>query len=459
MKLPDSPKTPPWLQKIQYITNPLGYMDNAYQRYGDIFNAPIIGNHSRVLLVSDPEGLQQLFTRDSKEFYTPSNGVLQMLVGDNSIFCLEGNRHKRERKLLMPPFHGDRMRGYGQTICDLTEEIFSQLTPGTNFSARSVVQNISIEVILKVVFGIHEGERFHKLKQLMVEWMDSFASPLVSSLLFFPFLRKDFGAKSPWGYFRRLQQQIDQLIYAEIRDKRSKYNPSDTDILTLLMSARDEHGEGMSDEELHDELITLLVAGHETTATAISWALYWVHKQPVILEKLLRELDSLGDSPEPMNIFKLPYLTAVCNETLRIYPVAMLTVPREVKEPVELMGYQLEPGTRVYGCIYLTHRREDLYPQPKEFKPERFLDRQYTPYEFFPFGGGARRCIGEALAIFEMKLVLATILGNYQLELVDNLPVKPQRRGVTIAPAGGVNMVLKERRQNQLFAESTSIST
>ncbi len=224
------------------------------------------------------------------------------------------------------------------------------------------------------------------------------------------------------------------------------------------MSARDENGEKMSDIQLHDELITLLFAGHETTATALSWALYWIHKYPEICDKLRQELDSLGESPKPMSIFKLPYLTAVCNETLRIYPVATLTVPREVKEPVELMGYQLEPGTRVYGCIYLTHQREDLYPQPKQFKPERFLERQYTPYEFLPFGGGSRRCIGEALAMFEMKLVLATIISNYQLALADNQPVKPQRRGVTLAPAGGVKMVLKGRRQNQRVLETSSSS-
>ena len=457
-KLPNGPKTPDWLQKIQYIIDPLGYMDSAYQRYGDIFNAPIIGNFKQLLLVSEPEGLQQLFTRDTKEFYAPSNGLLQVLVGDNSIFCLECDRHRRERKLLMPPFHGDRMRAYGAIICDLTEQVFSQLTPSTTFSARSIIQDISIEIILNVVFGIHKGERFHNLKQLISSLMDSLQSPLTSSLLFFPFLRKDLGAWSPWNNFRCLQQQIEQLIYAEISDRRAQYDPSRTDILTLLMSARDENGEPMSDLQLHDELITLLFAGHETTATAISWALYWIHKYPEIRDKLLQELDSLGDSPEPMNIVKLPYLTAVCNETLRIYPVALLTVPREVKEPVQLMGYQLEPGTRVYGCIYLTHHREDLYPQPKEFKPERFLERQYTNYEFFPFGGGVRRCIGEALAMFEMKLVLATILANYQLALADNQPVRPQRRGVTIAPAGGVKMVLKGKQQNQRVLETSSSS-
>ena len=457
-KLPKGSKAPDWLQKIQYITDPLGYMDSAYQRYGDIFNAPIMGNCKQLLLVSDPEGLQQLFTRDTKEFDTPSNGLLQVLVGDNSIFCLEGDRHRRERKLLMPPFHGERMRAYGQTICALTEQVFSQLTPGTTFSARSAIQDISIEIILNVVFGIHEGERFHNLKQLISSLMDSLQSPLTSSLLFFPFLRKDLGAWSPWGHFHRLQKQIAQLIYAEMSDRRAQYDPHRTDILTLLMSAQDENGEKMSDRQLHDELITLLFAGHETTATAISWALYWIHKYSEIRDKLLQELNTLGDSPEPMSIIKLPYLTAVCHETLRIYPVAVLTVPREVKKPVELMGYQLEPGTRVYGCIYLTHHREDLYPQPKEFRPERFLERTYTNYEFFPFGGGVRRCIGEALAMYEMKLVLATILTNDQLALADNQSVKPQRRGVTIAPAGGVKMVLKRRRQNQQVLETSSRS-
>ena len=457
-KLPNGPKTPDWLQKIQYLTNPLGYMDSAYQRYGDIFNAPVIGNFKRLLLVSDPEGLQQLFTRDTKEFYTPSHGILQVLVGDNSLFCLEGDRHLRERKLLMPTFHGDRLHAYGQIICDLTAQVFSQLTPGTTFSARSFIQDISLEIILNVVFGIHEGERFHNLKRLISSLMDSLQSPLTSSLLFFPFLRIDLGSWSPWRNFSGLQQQIKQLIYSEISDRRAQYDPSRKDVLTLLMSARDENGEKMSDIQLHDELITLLFAGHETTATALSWALYWIHKYPEICDKLRQELDSLGESPKPMSIFKLPYLTAVCNETLRIYPVAPLTAPREVKEPVELMGYQLEPGTRVYGCIYLTHQREDLYPQPKQFKPERFLERQYTSYEFFPFGGGTRRCIGEALAMFEMKLVLATIISNYQLALADNQPVKPQRRGVTLAPAGGVKMVLKGRRQNQRVLETSSSS-
>jgi unspecific monooxygenase len=195
--------------------------------------------------------------------------------------------------------------------------------------------------------------------------------------------------------------------------------------------------------------MTLLVAGHETTATALSWALYWIHRLPEVKEKLLEELDTLGDDPDPSTIARLPYLNAVCSETLRIYPVVIVAVPRIVKSPLHLMGYDFEPDIMLAPCIYLTHHREDLYPQPKQFKPERFLERQFSPYEYLPFGGGNRRCIGAAFALFEMKLALVSILSRCQLTLADNRPVHPKRRGVTMAPAGGVQMVMTGRRQDK----------
>jgi len=198
----------------------------------------------------------------------------------------------------------------------------------------------------------------------------------------------------------------------------------------------------MSDKELRDEIMTLLFAGHETTATSMAWALYWLHQYPKIKAKLLQELGSLADKADPMTIAKLPYLTAVCQETLRRSPVAMLTFPRVAQEPVEFLDYSFESGTIFMGCMYLTLQREDLYPNPKEFRPERFLERKYSSFEFIPFGNGARRCVGEALALYEMKLVLATILSHYQLEFADSRPEVPRRRGVTLAPAKGVQMKL-----------------
>lgn len=445
-KIPDGSKTPRWLQKIQWTMDSLSFMDAAAQRYGDIFNAPVIGNTPTLLLVSNPQALQQIFSSDTKQFTAPAHQLLQPLVGSHSIFVLEGDRHRHDRKLLMPPFHGDRMRTYGQLIVDLTEKRFAKLLPNQTFTARSLMQDISMEVILKVVFGLSDGERFRQLKQHITALMDAFKSPFLAGLLFFPSLQKDLGTWSPWGYVCHLQRQIKDLLYAEIKERREQHDASRTDILSLLLCARDEAGEGMTDVELHDELMTLLLAGHETTATALAWALYWVHKFPNIRDRVLQELETLGDNPEPSSIARLPYLTAVCHETLRIYPVGVLTVPRAVKEPVELMGYPLEPGTTVYGCIYLTHHREDIYPDSKQFKPERFLERQFSPYEFLPFGGGIRRCIGEALALFEMKLVLATIVRHYELALADQRPERPKRQAVTFAPERGVKMVVRSQR-------------
>ncbi len=278
---------------------------------------------------------------------------------------------------------------------------------------------------------------------------DLFKSPFTSSFLFFPFLQKDLGTWSPWGRFLRDQRQLDKLLYAEIAERRQQWDEERIDILSLLMSARDEAGKAMSDLELRDELLSLLIAGYETTATAMAWGLYLIHQHPAVREKLLLELDSLDENPDSMTIFKLPYLTAVCNETLRIRPVTMLTFPRVVQESTQLLGHSLEPGAVLVGCMFLTHQREDLYPEPKQFKPERFLERQFSPYEFMPFGGGVRRCLGEALAMFEMKLVLATILSRYQLALAEDKPETLRRRGVTLAPARGAKMMITGKRSRQ----------
>jgi unspecific monooxygenase len=244
----------------------------------------------------------------------------------------------------------------------------------------------------------------------------------------------------------RQQQQIDEILFAEIQQRREQPDPSRSDILTLLMSARDENGQPMTDAELRDELLTLLFAGHETTATALTWAFYWIHHLPEVRERLLQELDSLGEETDPNAIAHLPYLTAVCQETLRIYPVALITFSRIVKSPIQIAGYQFEPGTFLAPCVYLTHQREDIYPQPKRFKPERFLERQFSPYEYLPFGGGNHRCIGMAFASFEMKLVLATVLSRYEMAIAHNHTVRPVRRGVTLAPSSGKWLVATGKR-------------
>ena len=451
MSTPNRLKTPAFLQQLQWVADPVGYMEKAAQQYPDIFTAQVVGFGNNLVFVNHPQAMQEILTNDRKKFFAggKENKILQPLLGDYSMIMLDGDRHRKRRQLVMPSFHGDRMRSYGEIISNITEEVWSNLPTDKSFIARNVTQDITLQVMIQAVFGVYQGERSQQLKKQLELMANIFRSPLSSSMLFFSSLQKDLGAWSPWGKFVRDRQELNNLIYTEIAERRQQNLENRIDILSLLMSAEDESGHPMTDQELRDELMTLLFAGYETTATAMAWGLYLIQKHPEVRAKLLQELDTLGDSPDPMSIFRLPYLTAVCNETLRIHPVAMLTFPRTVKEPVEISGYALDPGTILVGSMYLTHQREDLYPEPKKFRPERFLERQFSPYEFIPFGGGVRRCVGEALAVFELKLVLAKILSSYELALTDDQPEVPRRRGVTLAPGRGVNMMITGKRSPQ----------
>lgn len=434
-------------QRFQWIAQPDKYMDLAGKQAPDMFIADITGGDGYVF-INHPEAMRQIVTSDRAKYFASSkdNNLLRPLVGDHSLFLIEGDRHKQRRKLLLPPFHGERMQTYGQLICNLTRDVLDKLKSNQSFVAREVTQEVSLQVIFEAVYGLQNGERATELKQRISALANIFESTLTSAFLFFPWLQQDLGAWSPWGNFMRLQKAVDRAVYEEITTRRIEDCSQRQDILSLMMSARDESGEGMKDYELRDELMTLMLAGHETTATAISWSLYWVHRYPEIKAKLRAEIASLGTDPDPIEIAKLPYLEAVCQETLRIYPVAMLTFPRTVLEPTELLGYKLEVGQVLMGCIYLMHQREDVYPEPNRFKPERFLAREFSAYEFFPFGGGKRRCIGEALAMLELKLVLATIISEYDLELKSDRPEPPARRGVTLAPKTGVQMIFRGKR-------------
>ncbi|MBD2522338.1 cytochrome P450 [Nostoc sp. FACHB-133] len=448
MKLPNGPQSPAVLQMLRWITSPMSFMETCAKRYGDMFTIRLDSKSPPLIFVSKPEVLEQILTNDTKGLEAPgdTNAVFESLLGKHSVITISGGEHQRQRQLLLPPFHGERMRSYSQIISDITEKVISQHQIGQPFNIRSVTQAITLRVIMQAVFGLDEGPRAEKLQHCLAEMLEKGSSVLSAALLYFPALQRDFGPINFWGKQMRRQQAADELIYEEIRERQKQPDPSRTDILSLLMAARDEAGQPMTDEELRDELMTLLVAGHETTATALAWAFYWIQKIPSVRQKLLQELDSLGDNPDPGTIFKLPYLNAVCSETLRIYPVAMLTFARVVRTPLSLGGYELEPGIGVIGSIYLTHHREDLYPEPKQFKPERFLERQFSPYEYLPFGGGARRCIGLAFAQLEMKLALAKILSTRELELVDNGEVRPKRRGLVTGQDRPIQMVVTSQR-------------
>lgn len=429
------PTTPRGIQTIQWALNPIGYMETNQKRYGDFFGAPISPTTKEsFVFVNHPEALQYILTHDATpEITAPgeANRIVEPLLGSRSLLLLSGDNHRRHRKLVMPPFHGERLKVYSQLICDITQEVIRAWQPGQPFVARPAMQTITMRVILRAVFGLDKGERYDQMQQSLAQRLDMVSSPVASLLIFFPVLSKDVGDWSPGHRVQQLSGMCDRLIYDEIRERRSQDTSNRSDVLSLLLAARDEQGEGLDDISLRDELMTLLVAGHETTATALTWALYWIYSRPDIHQRLMDELNSC-DTSDPLAITRLPYLNAVCNETLRIYPVAMLTFPRRAEKPLELMGHDIESGTLLMGCIYLIHHHPDIYKNPEEFNPDRFLENTYSPYEFIPFGNGVRRCVGSALAQMELKLVLSTILTTTSLKLMNEKPVKPQRRGVTL---------------------------
>ena len=453
----NGPQSSPLLQLLNWIFRPLEFLEECDRAYGDMFNLNLMGLPP-FTVVSNPQGIEEILSVDAKKFDVGrTNELAAGLLGDNSLVLLDGEPHRRQRKLMMPPFHGEKVKSYAQTICQITDKVTSRWQEKQTFVVQKAMQDITLETILHVVFGLSEGERYQQIKPPLIELLDATGSPLKASVIFLPFLQLDLGKWSPWGKVVRRRQKIYDLLQAEIEERRANPESSGNDVLSLMMSAKDKQGEGLSDIELKDQMMTLLVAGHETTATALSWALYWIHKLPEVKQKLLAELDSLDPDADPLAISRLSYLTAVCNETLRIYPVAFIAFLRFAKSPIEVMGHQFEAESMLAPMIYLTHHREDLYPEPKQFKPERFLERQYSTYEFLPFGGGNRRCIGYALALLEMKLVLAKILTKWDLSLTSDRSIRPKRRGATIAPDNGVPLVVNRQRarvkQNMAIAE------
>jgi len=433
---------PPVLQTLELIANPIQFFDKYQSRYGDIFSAKILGNHSSpVVFIGEPNAVETIFTAPSETFELGQiTHVFRPFTGDQSLIMLDGDDHLRQRKLLMPPLHGKQMHLYQDLICELTEQAIPTIPKHQPFSVRKLMTDITLKVILRVVFGLTPGKRFDQLQQLISELLEAITHPLYSSLFFFPQLQIDLGKYSPWGHFIRKQRAIDDLIYAEIQQRRQQNYEQQTDILSLLLSAQDEAGNGMSDQQLRDQLITLLFLGHETTASSLAWMFYWVYSSPTVWETLTEEMKALGELPPPQDIVKLPYLHAVCQETLRLYPIALISQPRVVQETIAIRDTSFPPDTILVPCIYLAHHREATFPNSKTFQPERFLDNQFTSYQYFPFGGGSRACIGAAFSMYEMKLIFGTIFNKLNLKLSPTKNIKPVRRGITIIPSTGVKM-------------------
>ena len=316
--------------------------------------------------------------------------------------------------------------------------------------------DISLEVILRVVFGVEPGPRCDALRQRLAKLLEAITAPLYSVQFFLPPLQQNLGPLSPWGGFVQQRAEIDVLIFAEIRERREhnfaqgrdvqdcnaqnrnaqgRNLNGPSDVLGLLMTMTDAAGEPLSDQELRDQLMTLLLLGHETTASGLTWAFYWLSTHPAALTQLQQELAQAPSDLSPMALAQLPYLSAVCQESLRLNPIALISQPRKLKQSLRLSGYNFEPGDVLIPCIYTSHRRAATYGDPLQFRPERFLTQKFSAAEYFPFGGGTRNCIGMALSLYEMKLILAQVVARHGFSLAAQGTVRPQRRGITFVPS------------------------
>jgi cytochrome P450 family 135 len=435
--LPRGPRAHPFVQTLAWAIAPTWVMDRCARKIGESFTLTFWPSGMKLVVVSGPEAVKDVFTAPAD--VAPSaagNSPVRPVMGPSSVIVLTGPEHMRQRKLLLPPFHGERMREYERTIVDATRADMARWPRGRPMRVQERTRAITLEVILRAVFGV-EAERMDTMRAAITGLL----APVNPLRLLALALRQP-SMERPTGAFGQALDRLDAAIYDELTRRRAQTDlASRTDILSLLMQARDEHGEAMSDDELRDELVTLLLAGHETTATSVAWAIERLVRHPTQLERLVAEIDAAPGGGE--------YMTAVVNETLRVRPVVPI-VARTLTGELDVDGRTLPPGTRVTPSIYLTNRSPRVYDDPARFMPERFLDGAPDTFSWIPFGGGIRRCIGASFAQLEMRLMLATILA----ELTPSLPLgrraradeRNRRRAITLVPSRGARVVWRERR-------------
>jgi cytochrome P450 family 135 len=423
------------LVTLAWAVAPTWVMDRCAERYGEAFTLTFAPSGRRLVLVSSPEAVKTVFTA-SPEVAPSAAGASPIgpVLGPSSVITLIGPEHLRQRRLLLPPFHGERMREYEDTIVEATRRDIVSWPLGVPMRLGERTRAITLEVILRAVFGV-EAQQMDALRATIRGLLEPVQMP---RLLLFALRRPDM--ERPGGAIGRALDRLDATIYGELARRREATDLAQRgDILSLLLLARDEDGKGMTDAELRDELVSLLLAGHETTATAVSWAVERLVRHPDKLARLVAEIDA-GEGDE--------YMQAVVSETLRVRPVVPLVV-RALTEPLRVGGHELPAGTRVAPSIYLVNRNPRVYDAPLEFRPERFLEDSPDTFSWIPFGGGIRRCIGASFATLEMKLILSTILG----ELQPSVPARGlfrrgewiRRRAITLVPADGARVVWTRR--------------
>jgi cytochrome P450 len=431
--LPPGPRSP-LVTTLKYLRDPYGTLLETAKRYGEPYTWPsFLG---KMVVTGEPAGIRTLFAADPDTFLALFAEVLGPVLGESNIILLSGERHRAMRKLQMPPFHGARMRAYGQIIIGAAQELAARWSRGQPIHIHRTMQEISLQVILEAVLGLREPRTREVFKAAVLELI----AALKPSFMFNKALRRPLLGLSAWARFQRTRARATALFEEELRARRTSAEPRE-DILSLLLSARYEDGTALTDDELLIQMMNLIVAGHETTASALAWSFHHIHRDPAVKARLVEELRGLPEPLDPESVARLPYLEAVCSEALRLNPVAPL-IGRTLRKGLTLQGFDLPPGVDVGISILQVHRRADLYPEPERFRPERFLERSFTPFEYLPFGGGARRCIGAAFALYEMKLVLAAILRKYDLRPASDSPVRVAVRNTTVGPREEIELLL-----------------
>ena len=439
--LPPGPRRPRAQQTIEWLLGSHRVMDRCRSRYGDVFTTRMLPaaaagpgaqpHEGNWVFLADPGLVKQVFTADPASVRAgPTNRFLEGVIGPGSILVSDEPEHMRKRRVLLPPFHGERVEAYRELIGSVTREEIAHWPTDRPLPLWPRMQAITLEVIVRAVFGVNDERRRHRLQALLRDMLNSETSPrkvIVRTVL----------AGRRGGLPDRAASRlapVDEAIYDEIRRRRRDGVDGRDDILSLLLQARYEDGTELDDRRLRDELITLLIAGHESTATELAWAFERLLRHPDKLERLRAEAEGGGDE----------YAEAVVQETLRLRPV-LPVVLRELGEPMDLGGHHLPAGTWVAPCGYLIHRREDIYPEPLSFHPERFLGCKPGTYSWMPFGGGVRRCVGAAFAQLEIKEVLQTVAMELDLEPLRSRPERMRPRFITLAPSGGAKARIRRR--------------
>ena len=440
--LPPEPKSSPLVQTLRWSFRPLSFMQENRERFGDNFSVKFLTFERPMVMISDPAAIKALYMERSHGLPPGRDIILTPIVGPRSLLVTEGADHLAHRKLMLPPFHGERMRSYQPLVEEIVDREIDSWPLGEEFAIHPHMQAITLEVILKVVFGVADGPRFERLRSVLTRVLEETASPFAQLV---GLASRRFGGRGPWAKFEKQLKEADELLYAEIAEHRASgaYEERD-DILSLMMQARFEDGSEMSDSDLRDQLMTLLLAGHETTATALAWTFDLLLRHG---EQLQRLRASLEDGEED-------YLRATISESLRLRPVVPLA-GRRLNADLVADGLTLPAGTDVTPAIWLTHTRADSYPEPFAFRPERFLEDGPDTYAWIPFGGGIRRCIGAAFAEFEMRIVLREVLTRCELHKANPAPEKIGRRNITLSPKDGTPVVVTARhpaRERDLVA-------